>query len=300
MHFCFGIGQNSKVTQTQACVCMCLCAIFCQTALWLCQSLYESGFGRQIIFAGGNVRCLQSQLKPVAAGWWIRRRLALTPPFIYKIAQQEDQTDRHKHARISLFALLILWQKPQHENSLIMCFTIWSDIIYKYSAASLFSYLLQSSLQSWIHCPYPETHWNKVGPWFHTQFPSWVQIGQHCAQKGPSHPGSARVLVKAVLMSACTELCNPEWTETDDPPEKVNEDKITAVLQCEKYSSEQTSSHLIEKDVFLQSSVSSQDCRHDTLEAVTRLMALLSPAMTHLAQLTLWHYLIHTAPNPKW
>lgn len=112
------------------------------------------------------------------------------------------------------------------------------DIIYKYSGCCSASYLPQSSVPSWIHCPCLETRWNKDGPWSHTQCPFWVQRGRHCAQKGPSHPGSARFLVKAVLMSACTGLCNPEWTGTDDPPEKVNEDKIIVLFQGEKNCAE--------------------------------------------------------------
>lgn len=114
-----------------------------------------------------------------------------------------------------------------------LCY-IAPDILYKYAARSSSSYLPQSSVLSWIHCPCLETRWNKDGPWSHTQCPFWAQRGWHCAQKGPSHPGSARFLVKAVLMTACTGLCNPEWTGTDDPPEEVNGDTIIVLFSAKR------------------------------------------------------------------
>lgn len=109
-------------------------------------------------------------------------------------------------------------------------------VIYKYSANSLSPYLPLLSAPSWIRCPCLETRWNKVGLWSHTQFPSWVRRGWHCAQRKPSHPGSAKVLVKAALTSACTRLCNPGWTGADDPPEEVNEEDHCCVSVLKEHT----------------------------------------------------------------
>lgn len=206
-----------------------------------------------------EVCTVSNQFRPVAAGWWIRRRLAPTQTIINKKkkstagrldrqAQTCLNTHKFKHItpyrsiacdfmkKMDMKAAFGVMCHPSSHTCLdtpqfysLSC--VAPHMIYKYSAhSSPSSYLLLSSVLFWIHCPCLGTRWNKDGPWSHTQCPFWVQRGWRCAQMGPWLPGSARGLARADLMSACTKLCNPGWTGTGDPPEEVNEDKIIFLL----------------------------------------------------------------------
>lgn len=136
------------------------------------------------------------------------------------IRKQKKKRNRKANHKSIIIPRHVHVDTPQFDN--------WASLN---TLTSPSSYLLRSSALSWIHCPCLETRWNKAEPWSHTQSLSWVQRGRRYAQRGPSRPASARVLVKAALMSACTELCNPGWTGTDDPPEKVNDGRL---FHCKK------------------------------------------------------------------
>lgn len=120
------------------CVCVCLrvyvwhCATLLRGLVRACmnQALGDRSYSQEEVCAVSN------QLRLVAAGWWIRRRLAPTAPIINnnkKKAQQEGQTDRLKHAwthtRICTHTLSSQYQrerqrrlwfygKKQHESCL--------------------------------------------------------------------------------------------------------------------------------------------------------------------------------------
>ena len=131
--------------------------------------------------------------------------------------------------------------QSKHVSSWLTCTVSWPNTHTQHpdtrtcTHTHISSYPLLSSAPSWIRCPCLETRWSRDGPWSHTRCPFWAQIGQHCARRGPSHPGSATGLVRAPLMIACTKLCNPGWTGTDDPPEKMKDHKVTAAFSISEH-----------------------------------------------------------------